>query len=57
MDLVILAVIIWVGGVVVVSVDSTFRRISPWFWRLAALFGGPFSLVAYGLVREQGSKE
>jgi hypothetical protein len=57
MDLVILAVIIWVGCFVVVSVDSTFRRISPWFWRLAALFGGPFALVAYGLVREQGSKE
>ena len=57
MDLVILAVIIWVGCFVVVSVDSTFRRISPWFWRLAALFGGPFALLAYGLVREQGSKE
>ncbi len=55
MDLVILAIIIWVGCFLVVAIDSAFRGISPWFWRLAALFGGPFALLAYGLVRERGS--
>ncbi len=52
-----LAVGIWVGCFLVVAIDSAFRGISPWFWRLAALFGGPFALLAYGLVREQGSKK
>ncbi len=54
MDLFTLAIIIWVGCFLVVAIDSAFRRISPWFWRLAALFGGPFALLAYGLVRERG---
>ncbi len=52
-DLGILVVIMWVGCFVVVAVDSAFRGISPVFWRLAALFGGPFVLLAYGLVRSQ----
>lgn len=52
-----LAVGIWVGCFIVVAVDSAFRRISPWFWRLATLFGGPFALLAYGLVREQSGKK
>ena len=56
-DLGILAIIIWVGCFVVVAVDSAYRRVSPVFWRLAALFGGPFALLAYGLVREQGKIE
>ncbi len=55
MDLYILAIIIWVGSFIVVAVDSAFRRLSPVFWRLAALFGGPFALLAYSLVREKGS--
>ena len=55
-DLVILAIIIWVGCFLVVAVDSAYRSISPWFWRLAALFGGPFVLLAYGLVREKAGK-
>ncbi len=49
-----LAIGIWVGCFLVVAVDSAFRGISPWFWRLAALFGGPFALLAYSLVREKG---
>ena len=57
MDLGILAIIIWLGCFVVVAVDSAFQRISPVFWRLAALFGGPFALLAYGLVREKGSHQ
>ena len=57
MDLGILAIVIWVGCFIVVAVDSAFRAISPWFWRLAALFGGPFALLAYGLVREQRGKK
>ncbi len=52
----ILAIIVWVGCFVVVAVDSAFRSISLWFWRLAALFGGPFALLAYSIVREKGSK-
>ena len=57
MDLDIIAVIVWLGCFVVVSVDSALRGVSPWFWRVAALFGGPFALLAYGLVREQGGKK
>jgi len=53
----ILGTVIWVGSFLVVAVDSAMRGISPVFWRLAALFGGPFVLLAYGLVRTQaGSK-
>ncbi len=52
-DLGILVVIMWVGCFVVVAVDSVSRGISPVFWRLAALFGGPFALLAYGLIRHQ----
>ncbi len=44
---------IWVGCFVVVAVDSAYRNVSPVFWRLAALFGGPFALLAYGIVRTQ----
>jgi len=55
-DLGILAIVVWLGCFLVVAVDSAFRGISPWFWRLAALVGGPFALLAYGLVREQRSK-
>ncbi len=47
------AVGIWVGCFVLVAVDSAYRRISPVFWRLAGLVGGPFALLAYGLVREK----
>ena len=57
MDLDIIAVIVWVGCFVVVSVDSALRGVSPWFWRVATLFGGPFALLAYGLAREQGGKK
>jgi len=57
MDLDIIAVIVWLGCFVVVSVDSALRGVSPWFWRVAALFGGPFVLLAYGFAREQGSKK
>ena len=55
-DLGILAIIVWVGCFVVVAVDSAFRNTSPWFWRLAALFGGPFTLLAYGLIREKSKQ-
>jgi len=51
------AVGIWVGCFVVVAIDSAYRRLSPWFWRLAALAGGPFALLAYGIVRELASKK
>ena len=50
-DLGILFLIVWLGCFVVVAVDSAYRKISPVFWRLAGLFGGPFALVAWGIVR------
>ncbi len=56
-DLGILAIIMWAGCFVVVAVDSAFRGISPVFWRLATLFGGPFALLAYSLVRAQASRK
>lgn len=55
MDLNIL--VIWIGCFLVVAVDSAFRGISPMFWRLAGLVGGPFALLAYALVREWKSKK
>ena len=56
MDLGILIIFVWLGCFLVVAVDSVLRRISPVFWRLAALVGGPFVLLAYGIVRELVSK-
>jgi len=53
MTLYILAVVIWVGCFLVIAIDSAYSHISPVFWRLAGLFGGPFALLAYGLVREK----
>jgi drug/metabolite transporter (DMT)-like permease len=57
MDFYILVTVIWVGCFIVVAVDSAYRRISPVFWRLAALFGGPFALLAYSLVRERSGRK
>ncbi len=57
MDLGILIIFIWIGCLLVVAVDSAMRGISPVFWRLAALVGGPFVLLAYGIVRELVSKK
>jgi hypothetical protein len=48
--------IIWLGSFLVVSVDSAYRKISPFFWRVAALFGGPFTMLAYCLIREKQGK-
>ena len=53
----ITVVIIWAGSFVVVAIDSVMRDISPWFWRFAGLFGGPFALLAYGLIREKAEEE
>ena len=52
-DLGIFALIMWVGCFITVAVDSVLRGISPRFWRVAALFGGPFALLAYGIVRSK----
>lgn len=56
MDLGILVISIWLGCFALVAVDSVLCRVSPVFWRLAALVGGPFALLAYGIVRELVSK-
>jgi len=56
MDLGILIIFVWIGCLLVVAIDSAMRGISPVFWRLAALAGGPFALLAYGLIRAKGSK-
>ena len=55
-DIGVLALIAWVGSFAVVAVDSSARGISPWFWRMASLFGGPLAPLAYGIVREMSSK-
>jgi len=52
-DVGILLLCIWLGCFIIVSIDSAYRKISPVFWRLASLFGGPFALAAYAIVREQ----
>lgn len=52
-DVGILMLSIWLGCFLVVAIDSAYRKISPVFWRLAALFAGPFAVLAYGLVRER----
>jgi len=56
-DIGIMAVVIWVGCFVVVSIDSAMRGTSSWFWRAASLFGGPFALLAYGIVRELSARK
>ena len=56
MDLGILTVFVWLGCFLVVAVDSVRLGVSPVFWRLAALVGGPFALLAYGIVRQQAGK-
>ena len=49
----ITTIVIWAGSFVVVTVDSVMQGISPWFWRFAGLFGGPFALLTYSLIRER----
>jgi len=55
-DVGLLALCVWLGCFLVVAVDSAYQKISPVFWRLAGLFGGPFALLAYGIVREKAGK-
>ncbi len=52
MDFGIFTIVVWVACFGVVSIDSQVQGISPIFWRVAGLFGGPFALVAYGIARE-----
>ena len=51
-----MAQVVWIGCFVLVTIDSGWRKISPVFWCLASLFGGPFALAAYGIVREGRGK-
>ena len=53
----ITTIVIWTGSFVVVAIDSVMQGISPWFWRFAGLFSGPFALLAYGLIREKAGEE
>ena len=53
----ITTIVIWAGSFVVVAIDSVMQGISPWFWRFAGLFSGPFALLAYGLIREKAGEE
>ncbi len=57
MDLGTMALVIWVGCFVVVSIDAQRHARSSFFWRVASLVGGPFALVAYGIARELSVKE
>ena len=52
-DLGFMALAVWLGCFVLIAVDSAVMNISPWFWRAAGLLGGPFALVAYGIIRER----
>ena len=52
MDIGFLFILIWVGCFLLIAIDSAMRGISSVFWRLAGLVGGPFALIAYGIVRE-----
>lgn len=52
MELDIFLIVVWVTCFAVVAVDSQVQGISPWFWRTAGLFAGPFALLAYGIARE-----
>ena len=52
MDIGFLFILVWVGCFLLVAIDSAMRGISSVFWRLAGLTGGPFALIAYGIVRE-----
>jgi hypothetical protein len=55
-DVGIMAVAVWIGCFVVIAVDSVYRKISPVFWRVAGLFGGPFALTVYAFVRERTNR-
>ena len=57
MDLSYFLIIVWLGCFMVVSIDSALLGISSVFWRLASLVGGPFALIAYGIVREVITKK
>ena len=56
MDLSYLAIFIWIGCFLLIAIDSSIKGISSVFWRLAGLVGGPFALIAYGIVREEAGK-
>ncbi len=56
-DIGLFTIIIWVGCFLVVSVDSVYKKIDPVFWRFAALFGGPFALFAYVIIRERKTRQ
>ena len=53
MDWGITFIVIWVGCAAVVAVDAANKKTSPWFWRMAGLFGGPVALLAYAWQREK----
>jgi hypothetical protein len=53
----ITTIVIWAGSFAVVTIDAVMQGISPWFWRFAGLFGGPFALLAYCLIRERGKEK
>ena len=55
-DVGIMAIIVWLGCFAVIAVDSVYQKISPVFWRVAALVGGPFALMVYAFVREKQNR-
>jgi len=56
-DLGILVIAIWLSYSVLVAIDLARHGLSPVFWRLSGLVGGPFALLAYGIARELASKQ
>ena len=49
----IVFLIVWLGSFIVVSVDAAYKKASPVFWRMAALFGGPITLAVYAAKRDK----
>ena len=56
-DMGILALTIWIGCFILVAIDLARHGLSPVFWRLSGLVGGPFALLAYGIARKLASKQ
>ena len=56
-DVCIFVIAIWLSYSVLVAIDLARHGLSPVFWRLSGLVGGPFNLLAYGIARELATKQ
>jgi len=56
-DVGILVIAISLSYSILVAIDLAGHGLSPVFWRLYGLVGGPFTLLAYSIARELASKQ